>query len=359
MSEHKRTPLFDRHVAAGAKMVPFAGFEMPVQYSGVLAEHTAVREQVGLFDVSHMGEVLFEGEGALSAVDALVTNDLTALEDGQAAYAGLLQEDGGFVDDVVCYRFSPEKVLVCVNAANREKDFAHMKAHCDGTVQPVDQGDAWAQLAVQGPKAAALVQALTKTPLEPIGRYHFAEGEVGGAACIIARTGYTGEDGFELFCAPADAPALWDTLVGAGALPCGLGARDTLRLEMKFALYGNDIDETHTPFEAKLGWIVKLGAGDFVGKAALLEAKAAGPRERLIAFALDGRGVPRAHMDVLDEAGEKIGSVTSGTMSPTLKAPIGMAYVAPTHAKVGSQIQIDLRGRPVAAHVVKPPFVKR
>ncbi|MDF1565568.1 MAG: glycine cleavage system aminomethyltransferase GcvT [Deltaproteobacteria bacterium] len=359
MSELKRTPLYEAHVAAGAKIVPFAGFEMPVQYSGVIAEHNAVREAVGLFDVSHMGEIVFEGPGAVAAVDHLVTNDIAGLADGQAAYAGLLTPEGGFVDDVVCYRFSAEKVLVCVNASNREKDFQHMLAHTAGEPQPVDEGDRWAQLAVQGPKAPALVQALTQTPLEPIERYHFVEGEVAGFPCIIARTGYTGEDGFELFCAPEVARGLWDRLVEAGALPCGLGARDTLRLEMKYALYGNDIDESHDPYEAGLAWTVKLDKGDFVGREALIAAKAAGPRQKLVAFVLKGRGVPRQGMRVLDESGAEVGVVTSGTMSPTLKEPIGMAYVAKGLARSGSTLQIDLRGRPVAAEVVKPPFVKR
>ena len=359
MSDPKRTPLHDCHLALGARMVPFAGFEMPVQYQGVLAEHRAVREAAGVFDVSHMGEVFIEGPGAAAAADHLVTNKVVGLEDGRAVYAGLLAEDGGFVDDVVVYRFSQEKILVCVNAANRDKDFAHMRAHLKGQATLRNASDAWAQIAVQGPKAPALVQGLTALDLASVKKFRFVEGEVASVPCIVARTGYTGEDGFELFC-PADrAGALWDAVVTAGAVPCGLGARDTLRLEYKLALYGNDIDAEHDPYEAGLGWVVKLDKGDFVGRDALVAKKEAGPGRKLVGFKLLDKGIPRPHMKVLDAEGREVGEVTSGTMSPTLREPIGLAYVPVALAAPGTRLRIDLRGRPAAAEVVKTPFVSR
>ena len=246
----RKTPLYDVHRALGARLVDFAGWEMPVQYTSVIAEHEAVRSAAGLFDVSHMGEVEFRGPGALASANALITNDLGRIADGQAVYAGLLNEAGGFVDDVVAYRFSTERILVCVNASNRAKDFAWMSEHARG-VKPIDRGDDYAQLALQGPKAAAILQRLTPLQLQGIGTYHFAEGAVASVGCVVSRTGYTGEDGFELYCPPDRAVALWNALLEAGAQdglrPAGLGARDTLRTEMKYALYGNDIDDVHTP----------------------------------------------------------------------------------------------------------------
>ena len=360
MSEtEKHTPLYDRHLRAGAKMVPFAGYSMPVQYGGVLDEHRAVREAVGVFDVSHMGEVFIEGPDAAAAADRLVTNRVQGLEDGQAVYAGMLDEKGGFVDDVIAYKMSPTKILVCVNAANREKDFAHIVAHLSGEAKATDASDDWAQVAVQGPKAPALVDGLAKVDLLATAKFHFVECDVASVPCIVARTGYTGEDGFELFC-PADrAGALWDAVVDAGAVPCGLGARDTLRLEYKLALYGNDIDADHDPYEAGLGWVVKLDKGEFVGRDALVKKKEAGPSRKLVGFKLVDKGIPRPHMKVLDEAGQAVGEVTSGTMSPTLREPIGLAYVPVALSEPGSRLRIDLRGRPAAAEVVKTPFVSR
>ena len=356
----KRTPLYDRHVEAGGKMVEFAGFEMPVQYEGVLAEHKAVREDVGVFDVSHMGEIFIEGEDAAEAADRLVTNKVAAAEDGQAVYSGLLNEHGGFVDDVVVYKFSPQKVLICVNAANREKDWAHVASHFQGVSEPRNESDAWAQIAIQGPRAEALMNPLASIDLSALAKFRFAEAEIAGARCIIARTGYTGEDGFEVFSTAADATRVWDAVIEAGAKPCGLGARDTLRLEYKLALYGNDIDDHHTPYEAGLGWIVKLDKGDFVGRDALVRQKEIGPTRKLVGFKLtEKKGVPRAHMKVLDTSRREIGEVTSGTMSPTLKEPIGLAYVPVDLSKVGTEILVDVRGRLVPAVVVKTPFVQR
>jgi aminomethyltransferase len=353
----RQTPLYDAHRRHGARMVDFAGWEMPVQYTSILAEHEAVRTAVGLFDVSHMGEVEFLGKGALEAANALISNDLTKAQDGQAVYAGLLNLKGGFVDDVVAYRFSPERILICVNAGNRDKDFAWMSEHAKG-IKPVNRSDDWAQLALQGPKAPEILQRLTKLDLPSIGTYRFREGDVAGVPCIVSRTGYTGEDGFELYCPPAQAPQLWDALVNEGAKPAGLGCRDSLRTEMKYALYGNDIDDEHTPLEAGLGWIVKFDKPDFVGKAALVEQKSQGIRRKLVGFELTDTGVPRHGYAILKD-GQRVGEVTSGTMGPTVKKAIGMGYVPPELAAEGSVFHVDIRGRAVAAKVVKTPFWKR
>jgi aminomethyltransferase len=334
---------------------------MPVQYSSVIGEHEAVRTAVGLFDVSHMGEVEFSGPGALETVNALISNDLARISDGQAVYAGLLDEQGTFVDDIVAYRFSPERIFICVNSSNREKDFAWMKAHAKG-VKPVDRGDDFAQIAVQGPKAAGLVQRLTRTDTSRIGTYRFAEGQVAGVKCIISRTGYTGEDGFELYCAPDDAVKLWDALLTEGqqdgVKPCGLGSRDSLRTEMKYALYGNDIDDKHTALEAGLGWIVKLDKPTFIGKDALVAQKAAGVKRKLVGFEVTGSGIPR-HGYAIHKDGKPVGEVTSGTMGPSVKKPIGIGYVPAELAAEGSTFDVDVRGRPVPAVVVKTPFYKK
>jgi aminomethyltransferase len=352
------TPLNAAHRKLGGRMVDFAGWDMPVQYSGVIAEHEAVRNAAGLFDVSHMGEIEFKGPGALEAANALITNDLARATDGQALYAGLLNEHGGFVDDVVAYRFSPEHIFICVNASNRDKDFAWMSAKAKG-VMPVNRSDDYAQLAVQGPKAFGIVQRLADKKLDVIATYRFTEGQVAQISCIISRTGYTGEDGFELYCAPGQAEKLWFALLeegkGDGLVPTGLGARDSLRTEMKYALYGNDIDDVHTPLEAGLGWIVKLDKSEFVGLDALKAQKAAGIPRKLVGFEMVESGIPRPHYAIL-KAGEKVGEVTSGTMGPTVKKAIGIGYVPAALAAEGTEIQIDIRGRPVAARVVKTPF---
>lgn len=358
----RRTPLNEAHRKLGARMVDFVGWDMPVQYSSVIAEHEAVRTAVGLFDVSHMGEIEFNGPGALETVNRLISNDLARCADGQAVYAGLLNEQGGFVDDVVAYRFSAERIFVCVNSSNRDKDFAWMRDHAQG-VKPVDRGDDYAQIAVQGPKAAGLVQRLTKTDLSQIGTYRFSEGEVAGVKSIISRTGYTGEDGFELYCAPESAEALWNALLTEGqqdgVKPCGLGARDSLRTEMKYALYGNDIDDAHTALEAGLGWIVKLDkAGGFIGKDALVAQKAAGVKRKLVGFELTGSGIPRHGYPILKD-GKPVGEVTSGTMGPSVKKPIGMGYVPTELSTEGSTFDVEIRGRPVSAVVVKTPFWKK
>jgi aminomethyltransferase len=357
----RKTPLYEAHRALGARLVDFAGWEMPVQYTSVIAEHEAVRNAAGLFDVSHMGEVEFRGAGALESANALITNDLGRTKDGQAVYAGLLNQAGGFVDDVVAYRFSPERILICVNASNRDKDFAWMREHA-GAVKPIDRGDAYAQLALQGPKAATILQRLTPVTLSGIATYHFTEGAVAGVPCILSRTGYTGEDGFELYCAPERAVELWSALLAGGARdgvkPAGLGARDSLRTEMKYALYGNDIDDTHTPLEAALGWVVKWDKGDFVGRAALERQKQAGVPRKLVGFEMREPGIPRHGYPLLKD-GTRIGVVTSGTMGPSVKKAIGIGYVPAELAREGTPVEVEIRGRPVKAEVVKTPFWRR
>jgi aminomethyltransferase len=357
----RRTALYDRHRAAGARLVPFAGWEMPVQYEGIRAEHLAVRRDVGVFDVSHMGEVVFRGPKALASLQRLFTNDLSRCADGQAQYGVLCRERGGIVDDVVVYRRSAEELLVCVNAANRQKDFDWLHGHAFGA-EVVNESDAWAQLALQGPRAPDVVQRLTPVRLSSVGTYRFTDGEVAGVRCVVARTGYTGEDGFELFCASADGPRLWAALLDAGAadgvVPCGLGARDSLRLEMAYRLYGSDMDDTTTPLEAGLSWVVKLDKGDFVGRDALVKQKEAGLARKLVGFVLTDPGIPRHGHAVLQD-GKAVGTVTSGTRSPSLGTSIGLAYVPPALAGEGSTFAVDIRGRAAAARVVKTPFYSK
>ena len=355
-----RTPLYDAHVKAGARMVEFAGFDMPVQYQGLLEEHAAVRSDVGIFDVSHMGEVTLEGPRALEAAQGLVTNDLSRCSDGQAQYSALCNEKGGVIDDVIVYRFSPERLFVCVNASGREKDFEWMRDRAGQGVTVGQRSDDWAQIAIQGPNAPKLADSLCEPRILDLGYYHFREATVAGVrGCIVARTGYTGEDGFEVFVPPSGARKLWDTLVERGAVPCGLGARDSLRLEVAYRLYGNDMDEEHTPLEAGLGWIVKLDKkGGFVGSEALVRQKQQGLSRKLVGFKLTGKGIARHGYPALKE-GKRVGEVTSGTMSPVLKEPIGLAYVPLALSKEGSAFEVEIRGKPVAAQVVKTPFVEK
>jgi aminomethyltransferase len=334
---------------------------MPVQYVGILEEHAAVRERCGLFDVSHMGEVVFRGPRALETLQRLFTNDLSRCADGQAQYGCLCHDDGGIVDDVVVYRRSAEDLLVCVNASNREKDFAWLSSN-GGGAEVANESDGWAQLALQGPLAPQILGRLTAVRLGSVGSYRFTEGEVAGARCLLARTGYTGEDGFELFCAPDAAEKLWDALLEAGAgegiRPCGLGARDSLRLEMAYRLYGNDMDEQTTPLEAGLAWVVKLDKGEFVGREALRRQKEAGVQKKLVGFTLTEPGIAR-HGHPVVQGGKPVGVVTSGTKSPSLGTAIGLAYVPAALAGEGSAFSVEIRGRPVAARVVKTPFYSR
>src|SRR5512141_844027 len=357
----QRTPLYEVHVRAGARMVEFAGWEMPVQYQGILAEHQAVRERVGLFDVSHMGEVVFRGPKALESLQRLFTNDLSKCADGQAQYGCVCRENGGIVDDVVVYRRAADDLLVCVNAGNRQKDHEWLASHAAGA-DVKNESDDWAQLALQGPLAAQLLQRLTKVNLSAMRSYRFAPGEVAGIPCLVARTGYTGEDGFELFCPPARAAALWDALMEAGKpegiRPCGLGARDSLRLEMAYRLYGSDMDDRTTPLEAGLAWVVKLDKGEFVGREALLRQREQGLAKKLVGFTLTDPGIARHGYPVLQD-GRKVGEVTSGTKSPSLGTSIGLAYVPTALAAEGSTFAVEIRGRPAAARVVKTPFYVR
>jgi aminomethyltransferase len=354
-----RTPLYDAHLAAGARMVEFAGFDMPVQYKGVLEEHAAVRESVGIFDVSHMGEVEIRGPRALDVANRLSTNDLSKCANGQAQYGALCNEQGGVIDDIIVYRYSPERLFICVNASGRDKDFEWMKSHAAGEASVTQHSDDWAQIAIQGPRAVALVESLSPSATS-LTYYHFKDATVAGIeGCILARTGYTGEDGFEVFVPPEHATKLWNTLVEKGAVPCGLGARDSLRLEVAYRLYGNDMDELHTPLESGLGWIVKLDKpGGFLGSQALIDQKKHGLQRKLAGFKLTGKGIAR-HGYVALHDGKNVGEVTSGTLSPTLKESIGMVWLPAALTKEGTSFEVEIRGKPVAAVVVKTPFINK
>jgi aminomethyltransferase len=354
----KRTPFYDIHKALNAKIVPFAGYEMPVQYpQGITAEHRAVREQCGLFDVSHMGEFVVRGERMVEYVSHVTSNDVAALADGQVHYSTILHEDGTIVDDCLVYKFA-DRIVMVVNASNREKDLAHIRPHADAyECQIADISDEIALLALQGPIAEDILNPFVDIDLSSIQYYWHSWGHVGGMHALISRTGYTGEDGFELYFDPRFAEAIWNLLVGTGKVtPAGLGARDTLRLEMGMALYGNDIDDTVTPLEANLGWLTKLEKGDFVGRDALLKQKEAGLTKRLVGFTTDdGRSIARHGYPVFYE-GKPSGTVCSGTMSPSLGIPIGTAYLPLAGAKKGSRFEVEIRGKRTAATVVKPPF---
>jgi len=353
-----KTPFYAEHVALGAKMVPFAGFEMPVQYpSGITAEHNAVRTACGLFDVSHMGEFLITGPQALEFVTYVTSNNVAALAIGQVHYSGILYENGTFVDDCLVYRYA-DHIMMVVNASNKDKDFAHISKYVGKfNCKLEDISDRIALLALQGPNAQKILQKLTKTDLEPIKYYHFTEGKVAGVGpMVISRTGYTGEDGFELYHDVKDAKVVWDAIMASGEVtPVGLGCRDSLRLEMGMALYGNDIDDTVTPLEANLGWLVKFKKGDFVGKAALEKQKAAGIPRKLVGFTIEGKAFPRHGYPVFVN-GAPSGLVCSGTMSPSLQVPLGTCYVPTAHAAVGNSIEIDCRGKRVKATISEMPF---
>ncbi|HJU91012.1 MAG TPA: glycine cleavage system aminomethyltransferase GcvT [Gemmatimonadaceae bacterium] len=353
----RHTPLHDVHVAIGAKMVPFAGYEMPVQYpTGITAEHLAVREKAGLFDVSHMGEFDVRGPDAMAFVNYVTSNDVAALADNQAHYSTILNDQGTIVDDCLVYKL-PERIMMVVNASNREKDFEHISRHSEKyDVALTDISDDIALLALQGPEAARILQKLTRTDLGSIGYYHFAVGQVDGMETIISRTGYTGEDGFELYFDPKFAAAMWNTLTATGEVtPAGLGARDTLRLEMGMALYGNDIDDTTTPLEANLAWLVKLKKGDFVGRAALEKQKAEGVPRKLVGFTTLERSFPRPGYPVYQD-GKQVGLVRSGTMSPSLGIPIATCYVPRATSAEGTPIEVEIRGKRVSGKIVKLPF---
>jgi aminomethyltransferase len=358
----KQTPLNASHRRMGAKMVPFGGWDMPVQYRGILEEHKAVRSAAGMFDVSHMGEVEFRGPAALEALQRLTSNDASRLQVGQVQYSALTTEAGTFVDDLTVYKFADDRYLVTVNASNIDKDVAWMRDHTRGNAEIRNLSDETALIAVQGPKALEILQKLTPLDLSSVKYYWFAQGAVLGQNAAVSRTGYTGEDGFEVYVTSRHAAALWNALLEIGTplglLPCGLGARDTLRLEAKMALYGNDIDDRHTVLEADLGWILKLEKGEFIGKAALAGQKAEGIRRKLIGFEMIGRGIARSHYAIV-KGGRPIGEVTSGGPAPWLDKNIGLGYVAVEHAAVGTEFEVMIRDNPVPARVVQTPFYKR
>jgi aminomethyltransferase len=362
MDDVKRTPIFEEHQRLGAKMVPFAGYAMPVQYPmGIVAEHNAVRERAGLFDVSHMGELDVRGPGALDFVQYVTTNDASKLKIGQAQYTVICRQDGGALDDCIVYRFA-DRYMIVVNASNRERDRDYITAHSERfDVEVNDISDDIALLALQGRMASRILSPLTDTNLEEIGYYHFAEARVAGVPGVISRTGYTGEDGFELYVPAGEGAAVWRKLLHAGAdngiAPIGLGARDSLRLEMGYILYGNDLDDRRTPIEAGLGWVVKLDKGDFLGRDAIVQKKQQGLPEKLAGFALKERGFPRPHYEVRIN-GEPAGEVTSGTLSPCLNKGIGMSYLPVDATKPGTSIEIMIRDKPVHAEVVRPPFYR-
>jgi len=355
----KRTPLYEAHVKAGARLVPFGGWEMPVQYAGIIEEHRAVRSAVGLFDVSHMGEFEVEGPGALGALQRLTTNDVAALAVGQVQYSLLCYPTGTIVDDLTVYRLADDRFMLTVNAANIDKDWAHVN-------QSTLQGARWTNVsaatglvAVQGPRAEALVGRLADQDVGKLGYYRFVRGAVAGVDTLISRTGYTGEDGFELYAPAAATPRLWAALREAGhddgAQPIGLGARDTLRLEMKYALYGNDIDDTTNALEAGLGWVVKPAKGEFIGRAALEKVRTEGVRRKLVGIEMVDKAVARHGYPVLKD-GRRIGVVTSGSYGPSVDRYIGMAYVETALAVVDTPLAVEVRGQPKAARVVRTPF---
>jgi len=356
----QRTPLHEVHVALGAKMVPFAGFEMPVQYpAGITAEHKSVRESVALFDVSHMGEFMIRGAQAIDFINYVTTNDVAALSVGQAQYSTILNEGGTIVDDCLVYRF-PDHLMMVVNASNKDKDLAHISAYMDRFDCSIeDVSDRIALLALQGPRAQEVMARFTDVNLDDIAYYHFQVATVAGVPdVILSRTGYTGEDGFELYFDASRAVEVWNALMSDGSVvPAGLGARDTLRLEMGMALYGNDIDDGTTPYEAGLGWLVKMKKGDFVGKEALERQKAAGIPRKLIGFTMPDRAFPR-HGYPVSCNGVASGEVRSGTMSPTLGIAIGTAYLPLAAAKEGTQFEVEIRGKRLPAVVQKMPFYK-
>jgi aminomethyltransferase len=358
------TPLHARHIAHGARMVPFVGWDMPVEYAGITAEHLAVRTAAGLFDVSHMGEIEIAGKDALAAVQRITSNDASKLQVGQVQYSALTTPSGAFVDDVLVYRFGPSHFLLVVNAGNIAADHAWIAEHAAaaGEVAIVNSSSRYALLAVQGPMARAIVQRLTAVDLGAMKYYWFAHGEIAGVRGTVSRTGYTGEDGVEIFVPPAMAVRLWDALLEAGAgdglVPCGLGARDTLRLEAGMRLYGNDIDASTSVLEADLGWIVGWDKDAFIGRDVLVEQRRTGAPRRIVGFEMVDRAIGRHGYDVY-QGETRIGQVTSGTQSPFLKKAIGMAYVPADQAEPGTEIAIDIRGRRARAVIVPLPFYKR
>lgn len=360
----KNTALVNKHIELGAKMVPFAGFNMPVQYEGVNAEHETVREHVGVFDVSHMGEFLVTGEGAKDLLQYVTTNDISVMTPGRAQYNCMPNGNGGIVDDLIIYMFEKNKYLLVVNASNIEKDWNWISQHNKFGAELRDMSDEYSLLAIQGPKAVEAMQSLTSVDLSAIKYYHFEVADFAGFDnIIISATGYTGSGGFEIYCKNDQAEQVWDKVFEAGAnfgiKPIGLAARDTLRLEMGFCLYGNDIDDSTSPLEAGLGWITKLNKGEFIDSDRLAKQKEEGVKRKLIGFELIDRGIPRHDYPIVDANGHMIGKVTSGTMAPSLKKAIGLGYVETQYATPDSEIFIEVRNKSLKAKVVKLPFYKK
>jgi aminomethyltransferase len=360
----KKTPLNEVHRNSGGKMVDFGGWDMPVQYTaGVIAEHLATREKAGLFDVSHMGEIWVEGEDAIAFVNRITTNDVTKLVDGQAHYSALTNETGGVVDDLLVYRFDEGKLLLVVNAGTTEKDWDWITSHVkDEAITLTNASKDYCQIAVQGPKALEIAQKFTDVNLSEIKYYHFTADVFDGVDAIISRTGYTGEDGFEVYADKHFAVKIWNDLMEAGAeygiLPCGLAARNTLRLESAMSLYGHELSDEISPLEAGLGWICKTNKGEFIGREPMAKLKEDGLKRKLVGFEMIDRGIARDEMEVY-VGDEKVGVVTSGSPAPFLKKNIGLAFVPTEFAKIGQEITIDVRGKKLAAQIVPTPFYKR
>jgi len=366
MSDLKCTPLNQWHRDHGAKMVDFGGWDMPIQFAGILAEHEAVRQRAGLFDVSHMGEVRVRGDDALAFVQHLTTNDAGGLEVGQAQYTVMANDAGGVIDDLLVYRLDDTDYLLVINAATTPKDVAWIERQAGrfaGSFEVRNESDEWAQVAVQGPRAEDILARVVSVDLSSMGYYRSVCSQFDGARALVSRTGYTGEDGFEVYLPPDRAAALADAILEAGkadgVVPVGLGARDTLRLEAGMLLYGNDMDESRSPVEAGLRWLIKPDKGDFVGKAAIAAQLEAGTAERLVGFELVERGIPRHGYALCSADEEEIGEVTSGSFSPTLQKGVGLGYVPAAHAEVDAHLKVDIRGRKLEARVVKTPFYRR
>jgi len=357
----KKTPFYEYHVQAGAKMVPFAGYEMPIQYSGIRAEHMAVRENVGLFDLSHMGEFEISGPGALGFLQKMTTNDVSQLTLGQIQYSCFCYDDGGIVDDLLVYHMGDRYMLV-VNGANVKKDFDWLSEHLNDDVKLIDKTDYYGLLAVQGPNAQKIMEQVSSYDFESMAYYHSAVMKIDDASILFSRTGYTGEDGFELYISPENSEKVWSELMDAGKKDdmklIGLGARDSLRMEMKMTLYGNDIDQTTTPIEAGLGWIVKLEKGDFVGRKVVEKQKIEKPTRRLICLELEDKAFPRHGYELYHDE-KVVGHVTSGTMSPSLDKPIALGYLPLPLTKIGTEVGLKIRDKLFPATVVKPPFYKK
>lgn len=358
----KHTPFYEIHRQLGAKLVPFGGYEMPVQYSSIIEEHKAVRNSVGVFDVSHMGEFIVKGKNALPFLQLVTVNDAAKLVPGQAQYSAMCYENAGIIDDLLVYKIGDNHFMVVVNASNIDKDFQWMKSHLLPDVELRDESDGTALLAIQGPKSLSTLQKLTPVNLSAIGYYHFTQGSVSGVEMTISRTGYTGELGFELYFPVVHAEKIWKAIFDAGKefgiAPVGLGARDTLRLEMGFCLYGNDIDQTTNTLEAGLGWITKINKGNFIGKPVLEKAKAHGLERKLVGIVIEEKAFPR-HGYAIQSNGTSIGSVTSGTFSPSLEKGIALGYVSAASALVGCSVQIEVRGKAVEGKVAALPFLKK